>query len=100
EAMRRVAKGIKVCEVMDGKPGPPLVLRPEPLLRYTASVWNEIDGALWRWGESGRPSVLMKVVFRGPRRGQMHWHANVTVLTSKRVEVEFRDGLRWSSRPP
>jgi hypothetical protein len=100
EAMRRVAKEIKVCEVTDGKPGPPLALRPEPVLRFTASVWNEVDGALFRWDESGRPPVLMKVVFRGPRRDQMHWHANVTVLTPKQVEVEFRDVQRWSSRPP
>src|SRR3954470_20837677 len=33
ETMRRLAKEMKVCEITDRKPGPPLVLRPEPLFR-------------------------------------------------------------------
>jgi hypothetical protein len=93
-AMRRVAKGIKVCEVSDNKPGPPLGLLAEPLLRYTASVWNEVDGTLSGWGEPGRPSVLMKLALRRPRRDPLKWHASVTVVTLTRVEVEFRDGLK------
>jgi hypothetical protein len=99
-AMRRVAKEIKVREVSDSKPGPPLGLLAEPLLHYSAAVWREVDGTLWAWGQRGRPSVLMKLVLRGPRSDQLHWHANVTVVSPKRVEVEFRDGLRWSSRLP
>ena len=99
EALRRVAKGLKVCEVREGKPGPPLALRPEPFLASVlpSGRWSM---ALWGWGERGRPSVLMKVVRRGPRRDQLHWHANVSVLSPRRVEVEFRDGVRWSSRLP
>lgn len=99
-AMRRVATGIKVFEVSDNQPGPPLGLLTEPLLRYTASVWSEVDGTLWGWGQPGRPSVLMKLARRGPRPDQLKWHASVTVVSLKRVEVEFRDGLKWSSRLP
>jgi hypothetical protein len=100
EAMRRVAKGIKVSEITDGKPGPPLSLRPEPLFRFTSPGWNVVDGVLWGWGEPGRPGALMKVVLRGPTRAQLHWHSGITVLSPKRVAVEFRDGITWSSRPP
>jgi hypothetical protein len=94
-AMRRVAKEIKVCEVSDNQPGMPLGLLAEPLLRYTASVWREVDGTLWAWGQPGRPSVLMKLALRGPRPDQLKWHVNVTVVSLKRVEVEFRDGRKW-----
>jgi hypothetical protein len=100
EAMRRVAKGIAVREITEGKPGPPMVLRPEPLLRFSTPVWRVVDGALWGWGKPGRPAVLMKVVRRGQKRDQLQWHVNVSVLTPIRVEVEFRDGVRWSSRLP
>src|ERR1700678_1668760 len=31
ETMRRLATEMKVCEITDRKPGPPLPLRPEPL---------------------------------------------------------------------
>jgi hypothetical protein len=100
ESMRRLAKEVKVRETEGGKPGPPLALRPEPLFRYSVPSTRVIDGTLWGWGERGRLSAVMKLVLRGPARGQRHWSFGVTVLSSKRVEVEFRDGLRWSSRAP
>jgi hypothetical protein len=100
EAMRRLAQDVKVCEITDGKPGPPLALRPEPLLRYSIPAGNLIDGTLWRWGERGRPSAVLKLGLRGPSRGQRFWNFNVTALAPKPIDVEFSDGRRWSSRPP
>ena len=56
ETMRRLAKEVKVCVITDGKPGPPLPLRTEPLLRYSNAARNLVDGTLWRWGDAaGRP---------------------------------------------
>ncbi len=100
EAMRRVAKGVKVCGIVDGKPEVPLVLRQEPLLHYSSPAWSVVDGTLWGWGGRGRLAALIKIALRGPTRAQLHWHASITVLSSNRVGVEFRDGMRWSSRPP
>jgi hypothetical protein len=100
EAMRRLAKEVKVCEITDGKPGPPLVLRPGPLLRFSNPADVALDGTLWVWGERGRPPALMKLGLRERPPGQMHWHFGVTALSPKRVEVEFGDGSRWSSRLP
>jgi hypothetical protein len=98
EAMLRLAKEVKVCEITGGKPGPPLVLRPKPLLRFSNPADVALDGTLWVWGERGRPPALMKLGLRERPPGQMHWHFGVTALSPKRVEVEFGDGSRWSSR--
>jgi len=46
EAMRRLAMEIKVREITEGKPGPPLALRPEPLLRFTNPTLRVVDGTL------------------------------------------------------
>jgi hypothetical protein len=100
ESMRRLAKEVKVCESTDGKQGPPLALRPEPLLRYTNATLGVVDGTLWGWGERGRPSAVMKLGFRGPARGQRHWAYRVNVLSAKQIEVTFGDGQTWSSRKP
>jgi hypothetical protein len=100
ESMRRLAKEVKVREIEGGKPGLPMVLRPEPLLRYRVPSSRVIDGTLWGWGERGRPPSIMKLGLRGPERGQRHWSFGVSALSTKRVEVEFADGLRWTSRPP
>jgi hypothetical protein len=100
ETMRRLAKEMKVCEITDSKPGPPLPLRPEPLLRYNYPANHLVDGTLWRWGERGRPAAVLKLGLRGPARGQRSWNFNVAALSPKTVEVEFGDGVRWSSRPP
>ena len=48
ETMRRWAKEAKVCEITAGKSGPPLPLRPEPLLRYSNPLTHVVDGTLWR----------------------------------------------------
>jgi hypothetical protein len=100
EPMRRLAKEVKVCEITDGKQGPPLALRPEPLLRYTNPTLGVVDGTLWGWGERGRPTAVMKLGFRGPARGQRHWAYRVNVLSAKQIEVTFGDGQTWSSRKP
>jgi hypothetical protein len=43
----------------------------------------------------------MKVVLQGETgRAPKHWAYGVSVLSSKRVEVDFGDGWRWSSRAP
>jgi len=44
--MRRLAMEIKVREITEGKPGPPLALRPEPLLRFTNPTLRVVDGTL------------------------------------------------------
>ncbi len=100
ETMRRLAKEMKVCEIIDRKPGPPLPLRPEPLLRYNNAANHLVDGTLWIWRERGRPAAVLKLGLRGPVRGQRFWNSNVSALSSKTVDVEFSDGRRWSSRPP
>jgi hypothetical protein len=100
ETMRRLAKETKVCEITDTKPGPPLPLRPEPLLRYNNAANHLVDGTLWSWGERGRPAAVLKLGLRGPARGQRVWNFNVTALSPKTIEVEFDDGPPWSSQPP
>jgi hypothetical protein len=102
EAMRRLARDIKVREIDNGKPGPPLPLRLEPLLRYSDPERNCIDGTLWGWGERGRgrPPAVMKLELRGPGRGRRHWALNVSAVSPRPIEVEFADGVTWASRPP
>ena len=99
EAMRRLAKGIKICEITEGEAGPPLALRQDPLLHYTnPTPGGVLDGTLWGWGERGRPPAVMKLGLAGPKRGERHWRYRVNVLASKAIEVEFGDGVKWSSR--
>ena len=99
EAMRKLAKEIKIYEITEGKAGPPLVLRQDPLLHYTnPTPGGVVDGTLWGWGERGRPPAVMKLGLAGPKRGERHWRLRVNVLASKSIEVEFGDGVRWSSR--
>lgn len=98
EAMRKLAKGIKAREITEGEAGPPLTLRQEPLLHYTnPTPGGVVDGTLWGWGERGRPTAVVKVGLAGPNGGR-HWRLRVSVLTSKSIEVEFGDGVKWSSR--
>jgi hypothetical protein len=99
EEMRKLAKGIKVCEITEGEAGPPLALRQDPLLHYTnPTPGGVVDGTLWGWGERGRPPAVMKLGLAGPKRGERHWRLRVNVLSSKSIEVEFGDGVKWSSR--
>jgi hypothetical protein len=98
KTMQRLAKEVKVCEIWEGKPGPPLALHPEPLLRYTNVTLQVVDGTLWAWGERGRPAAVMKLGLRAPTGGQRRWTFRVNVLSPKRIDVEFPDGLTWSSR--
>ena len=100
ETMLRFAKEIKVCENTAGKPGPPLPLRPDPLLRYSNPLTHVVDGTLWRWGDRGRPAAVLKLGFRGPTPGRRVWDFKVSALSPKTIEVEFGNGRRWSSRPP
>jgi hypothetical protein len=100
ETMRRLAREMKVCEITDRKPGPPLALRLEPLLRYNHPGNQLVDGTLWRWGDRGRPAGVLKLGLRGPERGKRSWNFNVAALSPKPIEVDFGDGPRWSSRPP
>jgi len=98
EAMRKLAKEIKIYEITEGKAGPPLALRQDPFLRYTNHTLGVVDGTLWGWGERGRPPAVMKLGLVGPKRGERHWRLRVNVLSSKSIEVEFDDGVKWSSR--
>ena len=99
EEMRRLAKEIKIYEITEGKAGPPLALRQDPLLHYTnPTPGGVLDGTLWGWGEPGRPPAVMKLGLAGPKRGERHWRFRVNVLSSKSIEVEFGDGVKWSSR--
>ena len=99
EEMRRLAKEIKIYEITEGKAGPPLALRQDPLLHYTnPTPGGVLDGTLWGWGERGRPPAVMKLGLAGPTRGERHWRFRVNVLSSKSIEVEFGDGEKWSSR--
>jgi hypothetical protein len=100
ETMRRLAKEMKVCEITDRKPAPPLPLRPEPLLRYSNPLTHVVDGTLWRWGERGRPAAVLKLGLHGPTPGERVWDFKVSALSTKTIEVAFADGRRWSSRPP
>ncbi len=100
EAMRRLVKEVKVCEVTEGKPGPPLALRPDPLLRYTNPTLRVIDGTLWAWGERGRPTAVLKLGFIRQEGDPSHWRFRVNVLSPKPIEVEFPDGPTWTSRTP
>jgi hypothetical protein len=98
ELMRRMAKEVKVREITEGKAGPWLALRPEPLLRYTNPTLGAIDGTLWAWGERGRPAAVMKLGLGKPPSGRRRWAFRVNVLSSKPIEVEFPDVPTWSSR--
>lgn len=100
ETMRRWAKEVKVFEITAGEPGPPLPLRPEPLLRYSNPLTHVVDGTLWLWGERGRPAAALKLGLLGPTPGRRVWDFKVSALSPKTIEVEFGDGRRWSSRPP
>lgn len=96
--MRRLAKEIKVCEITDGKPGAPLALRPEPVLRYTNPTLFLVDGTLWVWGERGRPTAVMKLGLAAPTGRERRWRCRVNALSPKQIEVEFDDGVTWSSQ--
>ena len=90
--MRRLAKEVKVCEITDGKPGPPLALRPEPLLRYTNVTLEVVDGTLWAWGERGRPPAVMKLGLREP----MRWSAALDISRQCAVSEADRSRVpRW-----
>jgi hypothetical protein len=98
EAMRRLAKDLKVREINDGKPGPPLPLRPDPLMRYSNPTERVVDGTLWVWGERGRPPAVMKLGLREPMPGKRVWAVRVDPLSMKQIEVECPDGVTWTSR--
>ncbi len=98
EAMRRLAKEVKVGEITDGKAGPPMAIRPEPLLRYSNPAGGAADGTLWAWGARGRPLAVLKLGLRGPTRGQRHWAYRLNVLSPRSIQVDFGDGRPWSSR--
>jgi hypothetical protein len=98
EAMRRLAKGLKVREINDGKPGPPLALRADPLMRYSNPTERVVDGTLWAWGERGRPPAVMKLGLWEPMPGKRVWVVRVDPLSMKQIEVECPDGVTWTSR--
>jgi hypothetical protein len=100
EAMRRLAKGVKLAELEGGKPGAPCPLRPEPLLHYGDPDRHIVEGTLWAWGERGRPPAVMKLEYRRFTTDQKLWAVGVSALSPKRVEVELRDGETWVSRQP
>ena len=100
ETMRRLAKEVKVCVITDGKPGPPLPLRTEPLLRYSNAAGNLVDGTLWRWGERGRPAAVLKLGFRGPARVRGFGTSMSRPCRRRPSTSSLAMAWRWSSRPP
>ena len=100
DAMRWLAGGVKVSEVVNGQPGRPIPLRPEPLLRYSDPPRHIHDSTLWAWGETGRPRAILKIEHMPLSDDPHRWVHGVAALAAGRIEVEFRDGRRWrSSRP-
>lgn len=101
DAMRRLAGTATVAEVAGGNAGPPLALRAEPMLHYGDPSRGIREGTLWAWGARGRPSAVMKVEYWPGSGGEAgHWGIAVGALSPGRVSVDFRDGLRWTSRKP
>lgn len=70
ETMRQSAKGIKVCRITEGKPGPPLALRPKPLLRYSSPGWNVVD---FSFVSMNTPAVLMVLEAWSESAGVRTW---------------------------
>jgi hypothetical protein len=101
--MRRLARTATLAELDEGKPGPPLTLKAEPLLLYGDPGRGIREGTLWAWAWAGRgrPAAVMKVEYwPGSGGDEGHWGICVGALSPRRVSVDFRDGLHWSSRKP
>lgn len=97
EAMRLIAKRVRLTATKVGGPMTPISLRPEPLLRYGDPAHNVLDGTLWAWGNRGRPASLLKVEDRRVKAGQNQWGMSITSLSTDLVALEY-DGLTWESQ--
>ena len=101
DAMRRLVGTATIAEVLDGKAGPPLARRVEPLLHYGDPGRGIREGTLWAWGGRGRASAVMKVEYWTGNPGEPgHWGISLGALSPHRISVDFRDGLHWTSRKP
>ena len=73
-------------------------LVPEPVFRYTDQPAKIVDATLWCWHVQGRPIALQKVEYY--RRPNYWWFYCMASLSESRIEVEWREGQRWSSKKP
>jgi hypothetical protein len=98
KAMRSLAQSIKVSPIVDDKAGPPVALKPEPLLRYNDPPRGIHDATLWAWGERGRPRAVLKVEHYPGHIAARRWVFGIVSLAPERVSIEFDDGKHWESR--
>jgi hypothetical protein len=98
--MRRIARSIKLTELIEGTPGPAIAPRAEPLLRYDDPPRNMHDATLWAWGDRGRPAAALKVELYPPHPPARRWVLGLVALSTNRIAVEFHDGQRWTSSKP
>ncbi len=100
KSMRRLARSIEVSKMADELPGPPIALRPEPLLRYNDAPRGIHDATLWAWGERGRPRAVLKVEQYPAHDAARRWVFGLVSLAPNRLAVEFQDGKQWTSHRP
>jgi hypothetical protein len=100
ETMRKLAAAIRLSELTGERPGPPIPLRPEPLLRYGDEARDIHDSTLWAWGGDGRPVAVLKVERLPALPAGRRWIEGIVSLSPRRVAVTFHDGQTWTARKP
>lgn len=96
ETMRQHVASLKaVSTTSDGKELP-LKLIANPVLRYSDPGGITTDGAIWLWGEPGRPAAAAGVFFLTQEGKEPKWSCELLSLADGPATVQSQAGWKWS----
>ena len=98
ERMQRVAQNIHLFTGLErGKSE--VVLKTEPVLRYTDPTRKQYDSGLWVWG-AGRPAAIMAIEFYPKHPGGPRWLFEIASLSPERITANCGSDLNWTAKLP
>jgi hypothetical protein len=99
KAMRSLAAGVTM-ETASGTVHQNLKRLDEPLYRFDDPARRTIDGTMWLWCDSGRPSALMTVTKHPSPEGGHHWLTELTSLAPGPMSATIERIGAWQPSEP
>ena len=95
EVMRKALDDLRVTSTAIASPGALKFGKP-PLLRYNDQTRGLLDAAVWRLGETGRPTAFVTLELYRQREGAEALSYEFLSLAAEPLEMQSARGIKWS----
>jgi hypothetical protein len=100
EEMGRITGSVALFRE-DGGERRPVERKPEPLHRWDDPTRDFTDGAMWAWGDKGRPLALTTLELYRYSGGNVFWSVElISLAPGPLVAEEPGSNLRWTPTAP